>query len=1067
MVSEAGTGVSYMYCSVCLFWTEERGCPKDPRDSISHVCSADEFLSVIPAAGQRPATGATSKLNSWSSGSENRYCQWVRFNQSSNYTDVYFTVKDGSGSCLAAGQSSLDVTIQGLGATCTGPRTVGGKRAGCDKGDQANECLWKFVVPKPGTPDFRCDCSKMIPAVSGQCPPLHAVLNVKHGGADRYNTSVAATQFCIPTFGYDNATNIYRISFCWSTSCPRLAPFAGQPMRLYVDQLPTSPATGPGRLANASVVFTHLHPECAQPTTTIKMANGETYLIGSVQQMRTVPAAGMDSVDIDVRSNATCNDEWIVFAIVPVHDIGGAAPPIPPASCPCWERTTNGTCPGIKVPILLETLDIEDGQSAMQCIDPANFDVYTGRMAYSYCWRYACLPDSFAATRFKATCSDLERWNIARMSGDFLLQMQRAEGLQMKVTGKPKNASLPQVLWTIHNDRTWVTLPEGGVGNLTFEYIIPPGFDDLSAAVVMDSSPRPPPPPSPPRPAGTTCACPLLPEQTVGGSPGQCNSTFATMSVTFANSSDGSTNLTQCVPWPNYDILLREMAWSHCWRYDCLPAEFFGKPYVLTIREVSKHNIALMPPARYELITLPAPYGMRINITLNPADGGEAMGFNSTVGGLVVGGRLQVVDVPALSNVTISYHIPAVFGVDGLAAAVMLRMIPGTQNPAPPRPPSPPPSPPSPPPLPVGTPQVLITTDFMVTASIPVESITGSNAGISHSGYYVTVPIAYYNYLTMPDCSDASTNAYKAQVAKTLGLAETSGITVSCRYATSAANQPISRRLLRGVAQLAMRAGLISGREAPRHDRRGLQSSSSSSAPLLDVYLTTATSDTSSNPSSVAENNCKLLEKIGGTCDASKNQVANLFRAQMAVAESAAAAGTGCEAAISKIAAEILAAAPEASKYDVNPTLCKQTPLSKAATPSAGSGAAAEDAVPSNSPASGGTGGAAPTPAAEGSSPGSASNGAAPAAAGSAASSAMSLGTIIGIVIGAVGGSVVLAVVVVTIKRSIDQRGHLAFVHPDNRMSPGARRWRTYSMQQQEEQARSGRGAIAGVSVYS
>lgn len=50
----------------------------------------------------------------------------------------------------------------------------------------------------------------------------------------------------------------------------------------------------------------------------------------------------------------------------------------------------------------------------MQCIDPANFDIYTGRMAYSYCWRYACLPDVFATTRFKATCKELERWWVLR-----------------------------------------------------------------------------------------------------------------------------------------------------------------------------------------------------------------------------------------------------------------------------------------------------------------------------------------------------------------------------------------------------------------------------------------------------------------------------------------------------------------------------------------------------------------------------------------------------------------------------------------------------------------------------
>lgn len=67
-------------------------------------------------------------------------------------------------------------------------------------------------------------------------------------------------------------------------------------------------------------------------------------------------------------------------------------------------------CPLPQVPITLTTLDVAEGMSLMQCVDPANFDIYTGRMAYSYCWRYACLPDVFATTRFKATCKELERW---------------------------------------------------------------------------------------------------------------------------------------------------------------------------------------------------------------------------------------------------------------------------------------------------------------------------------------------------------------------------------------------------------------------------------------------------------------------------------------------------------------------------------------------------------------------------------------------------------------------------------------------------------------------------------
>ena len=69
-----------------------------------------------------------------------RYCQYVRFSTSTLApATVYFTVKDGSGSCLAAGAPPLSVTLNGLAATCQGPRTVNGQLAGCGTGDQPNE----------------------------------------------------------------------------------------------------------------------------------------------------------------------------------------------------------------------------------------------------------------------------------------------------------------------------------------------------------------------------------------------------------------------------------------------------------------------------------------------------------------------------------------------------------------------------------------------------------------------------------------------------------------------------------------------------------------------------------------------------------------------------------------------------------------------------------------------------------------------------------------------------------------------------------------------------------------
>lgn len=34
----------------------------------------------------------------------------------------------------------------------------------------------------------------------------------------------------------------------------------------------------------------------------------------------------------------------------------------------------------------------------------------------------------------------------------------------------------------------------------------------------------------------------------------------------------------------------------------------------------------------------------------------------------------------------------------------------------------------------------------MVTAKVPVETLINSSATITHSGYYVTVPIQYYSF---------------------------------------------------------------------------------------------------------------------------------------------------------------------------------------------------------------------------------------------------------------------------------------------------------------------------------
>ncbi|KXZ49364.1 hypothetical protein GPECTOR_22g958 [Gonium pectorale] len=71
--TEQGTNTAYLYCEVCLFWSQGRDCPKTTNDAISHVCAADRLLGVVHAPGQPPATGysSTGKQENWDDGITN------------------------------------------------------------------------------------------------------------------------------------------------------------------------------------------------------------------------------------------------------------------------------------------------------------------------------------------------------------------------------------------------------------------------------------------------------------------------------------------------------------------------------------------------------------------------------------------------------------------------------------------------------------------------------------------------------------------------------------------------------------------------------------------------------------------------------------------------------------------------------------------------------------------------------------------------------------------------------------------------------------------------------------
>ncbi|KAG2489046.1 hypothetical protein HYH03_012483 [Edaphochlamys debaryana] len=896
-------------------------------------------------------------------------------------------------------------------------------------------------------------------AGDGTCPDRYVPLVFLDATQDRYDpNTVPKFVMCIPTLGHDmgDAGGVYKISWCFTTYCdrfPALTALRGQALQMYVNSLAVAPAVGDGSgLGGSVVLFTQLFPDCiARATTSLNMTDGGFYKLDAKlqNQVVSVPPSGISTLDVHVTTEANCTDEWIVVAFVPVNNAGGYPVPPPPAACPCWERskynasTDTWMCPGIKVPIHLETMDVlqDNGEphKVVQCIDPANFDVYTGRMAYSFCWRYACLPPVFATTRFRATCPKLERWNIKLMRGTYLVNFQRTEGVYINVTGPVNNVTLAGVTeMTLdeREDHQWITLPEGGVQNFTFSYVVPPGYDDLSAAVVMDARPMPPPPPSPPGPPGTSCSCPLLPEQTVDGVIGQCNSTYATAVVSFANDEDleawlknntgADPNHYQCTSWPNYDIFLREMAWSYCWRYDCLPQRFYAKPYKVTINQVTKHNIALMPSGDYELLTFPAPYGMRIDSELGYQDG-TIVKHNSTEGDPVVTGRTLRVTLPPMANITISYYVPNIFGNDGMSAAIMLRYQDGPRPPTRPLPPAPPPSPPRPPPRPTGN-RTFIVADVMVLDTYDLSKLT-SDTRYQDAGIYITVPVKYYDYLALPDCTDATVEAYKAAVAKEMNLT-VSQLSVSCRYEGSAdGSVPVLRRMMRATSWLLGAAGLPLRRSllpdvlrmarSPA-ERRRMQTDGTAPKEKVAVSLTFEAAKDVAVPTSAADR-CEQVERaLGGACDAETTTV----HKHLSFTQEATGADTVVDC--TTVQAQAMAGVSYSgavAENDFGSVGCKTV-----------TEAGQEPVAPQQA---------------------------------SSSSSGLAPGAIAGIVIGCVAGVVILAVVGVMVKNKMTQ-GHVSYVDP-NSGRPGARRWRTYSMQQRpaEEGAAPAQRPTAGVSVYT
>ena len=341
----------------------------------------------------------------------------------------------------------------------------------------------------------------------------------------------------------------------------------------------------------------------------------------------------------------------------------------------------------------------------------------------SFCWRYSCLPSLFSSSTFNATIT-LDKWNIKRMPGNatFNTTLQLTRGVAISVYGPPKASSGESPIsfsgTAVAFDRNNignVTLPQSGLGNLTFTWTVPLGFDDLSAAVVMDALPGPPPPAPPPHPPGTFCGCMPVPDPQSG----LCadGTTLATVSLT----SNSSVSHKQCIPNAQYNVYVSKFAFSMCFSWTCWPPAFQSfQPFTVSVPNITSYNVDQMPAGiwRVSIDSLkPSLVNMSVFVVPSPASSAieslyPSICDSSTKRG--AGPWTTNVDVclPLLSSIGISFSVPGLPWLDGNSVAVELA--PGPTPPFPPNPPSPPPAPPRPPLPPVPTNATVVVASFVV-----------------------------------------------------------------------------------------------------------------------------------------------------------------------------------------------------------------------------------------------------------------------------------------------------------------------------------------------------------------
>ncbi|GIL89936.1 hypothetical protein Vretimale_17931 [Volvox reticuliferus] len=441
--------------------------------------------------------------------------------------------------------------------------------------------------PSPSTEPSpsMCDCGDSLNP-SGLCTgnriPLHYYSRT---------TSTLIGTTCIDEPRIDNTTGAFVLPICFRRTCVTNNSLDADTIDLIAPNV-TLPAQY--QQPSVGVALTLLRPNCVLEAWAegfpVQEDKYNSLLFNEADTVVT-PGGGLAKFTAHLSAQPHCDDRSAVFMlnVMPLQLVDTVYNMCPKHAIPD-KINGNTDCPAGKVMVFL---DIMDGNwtkdpsfsTVKQCVDPANYDMFGGEMAISYCWSFGQMPDPFAIHPFRVRMPNVTYYNIQRMPGgkwDTRVNKPIDRGVTVSLTVKTTKDEVISI-----SESGTYTLPSTGIYSVDLEILVPVGLDDQSVSVQMFGPPNPPPPTE-------LCPCPKdLPAD------GECPGNTAMLTASLV----ADPNVTQrgCVPSPYWDAAKGELMFSHCWRYLCLDSRFQKQDYFLDLEFTDKYNVAEVPAGQHRL----------------------------------------------------------------------------------------------------------------------------------------------------------------------------------------------------------------------------------------------------------------------------------------------------------------------------------------------------------------------------------------------------------------------------------------------------------------------------------